>query len=54
MAMLMYFIRLISMKQKLDWTEQGFGDLSYKSLNCAITNGNCVQFRIFCELWKAF
>jgi len=53
MAVLMYFIHLISMKQKLGWTEQGFGDLSYKSLFCIITNRNCIQFRICCKLWKA-
>jgi hypothetical protein len=54
MAMLIYFIHLTSMKEKLDWTEQGFGDLSYKSLNCTITNGNCVQLEYFVSCGKHF
>lgn len=49
MAILMYFIHLISMKQKLNWTEQEFGDLGYKSLNCMITNGTaCTLEYIVC------
>lgn len=36
-TLLMYFIPLISYGTKLDWTEQGFGDHSYGSLNHMIT-----------------